>query len=72
MFAAGLILMELCCGFKSQHQRILAFHSLKTLRTLDLPGFEHMQEEKQVILRLTEANPKKRLSASHLLDSEVF
>ena len=46
MFAAGLILFELCSCFKSQHQRIIAFHKLKAQRQLPDEVFKNMPEEK--------------------------
>mmetsp|Transcript_22896 Transcript_22896/g.35214 ORF Transcript_22896/g.35214 Transcript_22896/m.35214 type:complete len:94 (+) Transcript_22896:4270-4551(+) len=32
MFAAGLILYEMCADFRTQHQRIEEFHKLKMMR----------------------------------------
>ena len=71
MFAAGLILYELCSNFKTQHQRIQKFAMLKTQRKLPTE-FDQMPEEKAIIMNLTDADPKKRLSAHYLLNSPLF
>jgi len=72
MFAAGLILYELCSNFKTQHQRIQKFSQLRTERKLDDELFKSMPEEKDIILNLTDPDPNKRSSAIYLLNSKTF
>lgn len=72
MFAAGLILYEMCSNFKTQHQRIQKFHQLKTCRKLPDEIFKKMPEERDIILNLTDPHPSKRSSASYLLNSKTF
>ena len=70
MFAAGLILYELCSHFKTQHQRTQKFKSLKENRKL--ADLSSMPEERDIILNLTDPDPQKRSSAAYLLDSSTF
>jgi len=72
MFAAGLILYEMCAHFKTQHQRIQKFHQLRTQRVISEDIFKTMPEEKDIILNLTDPDPKKRSSAIYLLNSRTF
>jgi len=70
MFAAGLILFEMCSDFGTQHQRILKFHTLKTQRWIQDEKIGG--DEKQIILNLTDPDPNKRLNASSLLSLPAF
>ena len=72
MFAAGLLLYELCFNFRTQHQRIQKFHQLRTQRKLPDEIFKNMPEEKDIILNLTDPDPKKRSSAHYLVNSKTF
>jgi len=72
MFAAGLLLFEMCAGFKTQHQRMQKFHLLRTQRKLPEEMFKDMPEEHDIIINLTDPDPKKRSSAHHLLSSKTF
>ena len=72
MFAAGLILYELCSNFKTQHQRIQKFSKLRSERVLDEEQFMSMPEERDIILNLTDPDPKRRSSAIYLLKSKTF
>ena len=72
MFAAGLILYEMCSNFKTAHQRIQNFSKLRNERKLDEEKFKSMPEERDIILNLTDPDPKKRSSAIYLLKSKTF
>lgn len=72
MFAAGLILYEMCSSFKTAHQRIQNFSKLRNERVIDEEKFKNMPEERDIILNLTDPDPKKRSSAIYLLKSKTF
>lgn len=72
MFAAGLLLFEMCANFKTQHQRMQKFHILRTQRKLPEGLLNSMPEEHDIIINLTDPDPKKRSSAHHLLSSKTF
>jgi len=48
------------------------FHKLRTLRKLPDEVFKTMPQERDLILNLTDPDPKKRLSAHYLLESKTF
>ena len=73
MYAAGLVLFEMCCNFRTQHQRIQKFYILKTMRQMpDEAQFVSMPEEKQIILQLTDPSIKKRPDTVTLRQSPEF
>jgi serine/threonine protein kinase len=72
MYAAGLVLYELCCQLKTEHRRMQKFHDLKCKRQLTEEVFASMPEERDIILNLTEPEPSKRASAVSLLGSKSF
>jgi hypothetical protein len=72
MYAAGLILLELCCKFNTQHGRNESIKKLKSERVLPDDIKSQFKIECNIILALTELKPEKRPAANELLKSEVL
>eukprot|EP01022_Parablepharisma_sp_SALTPOND_P000974 TRINITY_DN105366_c5_g1_i1.p1 TRINITY_DN105366_c5_g1~~TRINITY_DN105366_c5_g1_i1.p1 ORF type:complete len:828 (+),score=56.80 TRINITY_DN105366_c5_g1_i1:4867-7350(+) len=70
IYSTGLILLELCCLFGTEHEKYMAFASLKEKRVVprELQG----TEEGILILKMTEENPKDRPSASEILELPTY
>jgi hypothetical protein len=60
-----LILLELCCNFKTYHEKNQTFQQLRQnqLTPQGLLNYKVMKPEADVILSLTHTKPEKRLSA---------
>lgn len=72
IYAAGLILFELCLSFKTQHERNQKINQLRNFRKIPKELSENFRVEADIISCMTELKPEKRPSASELLKSELL
>jgi serine/threonine protein kinase len=71
IFSLGLILLELCCNFETQHEKL---HNFQQCRNQKVPRWleEHYPNIASTILSCTRRNPRERPTATELLNlSEV-
>ena len=71
MFSAGMVLLEMCCKFKTGHHRLNAFTNLRQHQQFPA-SMKEMDHEKIIISNLTQGNYHKRMSAADLLDSPTL
>ena len=67
IFAAGLVLFELCYIFKTQHERTDAIKNLREKRILPMTGLSEAQ--RTLIIAMTDPDPKMRPSADEIIKS---
>ena len=72
VYAAGLILFEMCQKFKTQHERNEKILCLRNLRKLPKDFAEQFRVEKDLILWMTDPRPEKRPAAKEVLNSEIM
>lgn len=72
VFSLGLILLELCCNFTTDHERLLSFQSLRQKRSLPGELQQYHSRIASVILRCTEKNPKDRPTALELKNLSLY
>jgi len=70
VYAAGLILFELCCIFSTQHERSERILKLRNERKIPKDLKCKYSIESDLIMQMTDPKPEKRPTASELLKSE--
>ncbi|KAG7364188.1 serine/threonine protein kinase [Nitzschia inconspicua] len=70
IFSLGLILLELCCNFETQHEKL---HTFQQCRNQKVPRWleNHYPDIASTILSCTRANPNERPTAKQLLNMSV-
>ena len=68
IYAAGLVLFEMCGQFKTEMERCISVDRLKTKRAFPKGFEERYYQESRVILQMTQTLPEKRPSAAQFLD----
>jgi serine/threonine protein kinase len=68
IYAAGLVLFEMCGQFRTQMERCINIDNLSRNRTLPKGFKEKFYQESKVIMLMTEVIPEKRPSAAQFLD----
>jgi len=73
IYATGLILMELCCIFDTEHERLLGFERVKGKRRLP-EGFDcsKYKEEGELVLKMTESSPDSRPTAKEVFKLDAY
>ena len=71
MFSAGLILMELCVRFTSEHERAIAFRNCRRGK-LDDEFEERYPEVARLIKALTHSDPAMRPTVAEILELDIF
>mmetsp|Transcript_11522 Transcript_11522/g.16687 ORF Transcript_11522/g.16687 Transcript_11522/m.16687 type:complete len:921 (-) Transcript_11522:159-2921(-) len=70
IFSIGLLLLELFCGFQTEHERAQGFHDCRSRGELPDKMLPY-PEISALILSCTQADPTKRPSASDILATEI-
>lgn len=68
IYAAGLVLFEMCGNFTTQMERAIAIDNLKNKREFPRGFVNKYFQESKIILKMTDAVPEKRPSASYFLN----
>lgn len=69
IYAAGLVLFEMCAGFVTDLQRYRAFDDLRERRKFPKGFKKQFHQESNIILKMTEEKPGCRPSAAYFLNS---
>ena len=72
VFSLGLILLELCSCFGTEHERVEAFHGCRHDRKVPRKVQRLFPKAAALILACTEPDPQKRPTASAILRNELF
>lgn len=72
IFALGLILCEMCCKFKTLHERIDTLNNLKYKGLLPETVRQNYPTETEIILMMTRNDPSQRPSAAELQKSPLL
>jgi len=72
IFSLGLILLELCSYFSTEHEKLKVFRELRTSHTVP-PSIERsFPAAAALILACTDPDPQKRPSAKDILSDDIF
>jgi serine/threonine protein kinase len=72
IFSLGLILLELCSCFGTEHERIDAFYGCRQQREVPRKLQRLFPKAADLILACTQPDPKKRPTANTILRDELF
>jgi translation initiation factor 2-alpha kinase 3 len=72
IFAMGLILYEMCAGFKTGMERRECLEFLRTEQKLKQGFYDNFKIEAELILWMTRKRYTERPSAQEIIDSELF
>ena len=68
IYAAGLVLFEMCGQFRTQMEKCISLDNLSKKREFPKDFTRQFYQESKIIHRMTELRPEKRPSAAMLLD----
>lgn len=72
IYAIGLILLELCCIFSTQYEKIITFSNLRKFHSLPEEVLNYYPLESKLILSMTQKAAKDRPSIKEIQQSEIF
>ena len=72
IFSLGLILLELCSNFGTEHERAQAFHDVRIARMVPRRVQRLFPRAAAHILACTEPDPQNRPSAHDILSDDIF
>jgi serine/threonine protein kinase len=72
IFSLGLILLELCSNFVTDHERAQAFHNLRLAQTVPRKIERLFPRAAKLILACTDPEPKNRPSANDILSDDIL
>ena len=68
IYAAGLVLFEMCGNFQTQMERAIAIENLQRKREFPKGFAQKYYQESKIVLKMTESLPEKRPSAAYFLN----